>query len=83
MDIDCCGVDGLAEEVRSLAHVGASVLAPRVQDVESDVAKVVSCTETVPRSYGYSVHEPLDPHVGVVDRLHSALQMRVVSLLQG
>ena len=47
VDANRARVDGLAELVGGLAHVGAGVLWVGVQDVQRHVAEVVRCPEPV------------------------------------
>ncbi len=74
-DFNRASVDGFAKSVDSLAHVGAGVFGVGVQDVERNKSKIVSCPETMSGLDGLAVEEPLDPQVGIVDGLESALKV--------
>ena len=74
-DFNGAGVDSLAEPVHRLAHVGASVLGISIEDIQSNISKVVGGPEAVTSLDGLAIDKPLDPQVGIVDGLEPALQV--------
>ena len=74
-DFNGAGVDGFAKPVDCLAHVGASVLGISIEDIQSNVSKVVSGPEAMSSLDGLAIDEPLDSQVGITEGLQPALEV--------
>lgn len=74
-DFNRASVDSFTESVDCLAHVGSSILGISIEDIQSNVSKVVSGPEAVTGLDGLAIDIPLNPQVGVVDGLQPALEV--------
>lgn len=74
------GGDSFSNCVSGFAHVSAGVLSVCVQDVQSNVSKVVRRLETMTLLYGPSIAVPLDAHGRVIDRRQCCFQVYRLAL---
>lgn len=58
-NFDGACVDSLASQIRSLAHVSASIFRISVKNIKSHITKIVRFAEAMPCLYNNSIHEPL------------------------
>lgn len=79
---DHASSDGLANGVPCFAHVGTGIFRVSVEDVESDVSKIVGGFKFMPLRDGTSVSEPLDDHCRVVDGCQRSFEVSILAFRQ-
>uniref|UniRef100_A0A182QG61 Uncharacterized protein n=1 Tax=Anopheles farauti TaxID=69004 RepID=A0A182QG61_9DIPT len=81
-DAHRAGGDRLAEGVARLARVHARIGRVHTEQIERDVVELVRRPEPMSDLDRHPVHEPLDAHRRITDRLQPALEMNVGALVR-